>query len=288
MNDEGIVMNDGVRHCQSCGAYETNLAGEPKFSIKHTVDCGLSAALNESLETADAPHRSARLRPDYPLECQRCGAPHWIDTVIPSETWNIIVERHSPGGDKWGILCMLCIEELLEQHGLEAEAEFYYHGSGRLKSKLYKPGDAHRSELSNAINARDTYLDMWLTRGKELIEVEARLAEAVELVNRQAEDDGLWFQAHTATEAYLQQELRKLHAVVENTTPDVSRVQRADTEFVDAARHVIPVLVEALTEIRDCHESAFVLRDIARQAVKVMDGKATLLAEPEADHANLS
>jgi hypothetical protein len=36
-------------------------------------------------------------------------------------------------------------------------------------------------------------------------------------VDMQAEDDGLWFDARTATEAYLQQELRKLHAVIERT-----------------------------------------------------------------------
>ena len=32
----------------------------------------------------------------------------------------------------------------------------------------------------------------------------------IKLVNKQAEDDGLWFIARTASEAYLQQELRKL------------------------------------------------------------------------------
>jgi len=35
------------------------------------------------------------------------------------------------------------------------------------------------------------------------------------LVDEQAEDDGLWFVAETAAEAYLQQELRKLHAAIE-------------------------------------------------------------------------
>ena len=39
--------------------------------------------------------------------------------------------------------------------------------------------------------------------------------ETRELVDRQAEDGGLWFAAATAPEAYLQQELRKLHAVIE-------------------------------------------------------------------------
>lgn len=36
-----------------------------------------------------------------------------------------------------------------------------------------------------------------------------------ELVDRQAEDNGLWFQAETAPEAYLQAALRELHAAVE-------------------------------------------------------------------------
>jgi len=36
-----------------------------------------------------------------------------------------------------------------------------------------------------------------------------------ELVDRQAKDEGIWFLAETVTEAYLQQELRKLHDVVE-------------------------------------------------------------------------
>lgn len=42
-----------------------------------------------------------------------------------------------------------------------------------------------------------------------------RLAEIRALVDEQAKDDGLWFRAQHASEAYLQQALRKLHAVVE-------------------------------------------------------------------------
>ncbi len=34
-------------------------------------------------------------------------------------------------------------------------------------------------------------------------------------VNKQAEDEGLWFDARTVSEAYLQMELRELHAVIE-------------------------------------------------------------------------
>ena len=39
--------------------------------------------------------------------------------------------------------------------------------------------------------------------------------ELKDLVNDQANDDGLWFIAQTAPEAYLQQELRKLHKLIE-------------------------------------------------------------------------
>lgn len=39
--------------------------------------------------------------------------------------------------------------------------------------------------------------------------------QARQLVEQQAEDDGLWFIAQTAPEAYLQQELRKLHKIIE-------------------------------------------------------------------------
>lgn len=39
------------------------------------------------------------------------------------------------------------------------------------------------------------------------------------LVDRQAEDEGLWFPNGTASEAYLQQELRKLHAAIECLPP---------------------------------------------------------------------
>jgi hypothetical protein len=36
----------------------------------------------------------------------------------------------------------------------------------------------------------------------------------------QAQDDGIWFIPETAAEAYLQQELRRLHALIEGKTPD--------------------------------------------------------------------
>ena len=47
------------------------------------------------------------------------------------------------------------------------------------------------------------------------LDLENHMRKITELVDKQAEDEGLWFEALTAPEAYLQQELRKLHAAVE-------------------------------------------------------------------------
>ena len=40
------------------------------------------------------------------------------------------------------------------------------------------------------------------------------------ITDKQAEDEGLWFAAVTAPEAYLQQELRKLHSAIEALLPE--------------------------------------------------------------------
>lgn len=47
-------------------------------------------------------------------------------------------------------------------------------------------------------------------------DLEAYCDDIKSLVNKQAEDDGLWFTVNrTASEGYLQQELRKLHELIE-------------------------------------------------------------------------
>ena len=51
---------------------------------------------------------------------------------------------------------------------------------------------------------------------QEIAELEAEHRKIRALVDEQAEDEGLWFQATTVTEAYLQQELRRLHGVIED------------------------------------------------------------------------
>ena len=41
-----------------------------------------------------------------------------------------------------------------------------------------------------------------------------RLEAAMQLVNKQADNPAIWFKAETAPEAFLQQELRKLHEII--------------------------------------------------------------------------
>lgn len=53
------------------------------------------------------------------------------------------------------------------------------------------------------------------SRWKRMKSISKELPAPLRLVLEQAEDEGLWFIAETAPEAYLQRELRKLHAVVE-------------------------------------------------------------------------
>jgi hypothetical protein len=68
-------------------------------------------------------------------------------------------------------------------------------------------------DITLALNDERTHNTMTIA------EVCAALKRDVErlrnIVNKQAEDEGLWFVAQTAPEAYLQQELRNLHAAID-------------------------------------------------------------------------
>lgn len=62
--------------------------------------------------------------------------------------------------------------------------------------------------------------DFWKTRAGKLAAV------IKETVDRQAEDEGLWsvpFGLQPITEAYLQQELRRLHTVIEDALSDYEK-----------------------------------------------------------------
>jgi len=52
-------------------------------------------------------------------------------------------------------------------------------------------------------------------KDKKCAELEKELQKYKEIVDEQANDEGLWFNAQTAPEAYLQSKLRGLHAAIE-------------------------------------------------------------------------
>jgi len=90
---------------------------------------------------------------------------------------------------------------------------------------------------------------------------------ALQLVNEQAEDEGLWFIARTAPEAYLQQELRRLHAAVEaeaRAEIDAHQLAKAIWNRISTLSHAEHELGECST--CDTHRSIVfeVVRDDAR------------------------
>lgn len=65
--------------------------------------------------------------------------------------------------------------------------------------------------LNTAAEKVDTHASAWQA---DLARIEALKKAATE----QAEDEALWFRAHTAPEACLQRALRRLHALIEGDT----------------------------------------------------------------------
>lgn len=70
---------------------------------------------------------------------------------------------------------------------------------------------AEQDKFAAAANEQIADLQSQLTAANE------KLASARKVIERQANDDGLWFLSRTAPEAYLQAALRNLHAAVEGT-----------------------------------------------------------------------
>ena len=61
----------------------------------------------------------------------------------------------------------------------------------------------------------DSYRALLISYKKEIEKKEKLIQELKQTASQQAEDEGLWFNSTTAPEAYLQQELRRLHAIIE-------------------------------------------------------------------------
>lgn len=92
------------------------------------------------------------LREDYPFRCEDCGRAHILDTVIPSEIWNKIAPDAS-------MLCPLCIDARLTQHGLTCEARFYFGGKA-LSSRLYAEDTDPTPSVEYAPELLDAMVDL--------------------------------------------------------------------------------------------------------------------------------
>jgi hypothetical protein len=97
--------------------------------------------------------------------------------------------------------------ELLESELARVEAELTQLRvlESRLSGVLVDSGVVVREDLVESVRELVAERDAALTR----------VARLKALVNEQAEDEGLWFRAQTAPEAYLQRALRQLHAAIE-------------------------------------------------------------------------
>jgi len=62
--------------------------------------------------------------------------------------------------------------------------------------------------------------------------------KALDLVNKQAEDEGLWFDGFFATEAYLQRALRDLHQAVEQDAKELIRKDEVIELLQNHALHI--------------------------------------------------
>jgi hypothetical protein len=104
-----------------------------RAGLERTID-SMNIKFDEKDAEIERLKHACRTRPDYNLRCQRCGAPHWFDTSVPSEAWNKVI------GDRYSLLCLLCIDDLFREAGETCEVEFYFSGEGKhgIRSKLYK------------------------------------------------------------------------------------------------------------------------------------------------------
>lgn len=91
-------------------------------------------------------------------------------------------------------------------------------------------------------------------------------------VSAQAEDPGLWFIAETAPEAYLQQELRRLHAVIEGDAvavcSDCARLREVLMAVQIAANDIATLDADTIDREAWVKQMARCVREMAREAVR--------------------
>lgn len=135
--------------------------------------------------------------------CSGCGGPHPFDTTVPSVVWNAVIRSNRLPD----YLCLTCIVAAFVRAGQSFTAELVgggFHGA---------PIEVR---VNDAVAQDATRVSEENTRLRSaLFAKEARIEALEKAANEQAEDEGLWFHAATAPEAYLQKALRRLHALIE-------------------------------------------------------------------------
>lgn len=82
--------------------------------------------------------------------------------------------------------------------------------------------------IENIKKVRHAIADRIEALEAELAASNARISSIEAMAARQAQDAGLWFQTQSASEAYVQRALRKLHVAIEQTD-DFGQALTTDT-----------------------------------------------------------
>ena len=107
-----------------------------------------------------------------------------------------------------------------------------------------------------------------------------------EIVNRQAEDEGLWFVALTAPEAYLQQELRRLHAAIEEIASPSEQPSDAGEQPLMKLGFGAPEIKESLANLQGpCDLDEARMMTCAQAVIHVLNGGRLALLEGDS-HAD--
>ena len=116
-------------------------------------------------------------------------------------------------------------------------------------------------------------------------EPRSNYTDALNLVNEQAEDDGLWFNAQYATEAYLQQALRELHAAIEGNQPiavPVAAPAASEPNRSHATTAAKDLSAEAGAGVSGCADCDFLMQSLVEQEL-VLNEALSLLDEANCD-----
>ena len=178
-------------------------------------------------------------RGNYGAPCQRCGAPHMLDTAIDPEIWNRITDH----GERWGLLCNICIDELCQEIGVQAEARFYYVHSGLISAPYSEMIEAKLAEVTaelENLKAKEVHLEGHIS----FLEAETARLRA------ERDDLGMSFDSLVKTAGDYQQSWEDSEAKLKAQEQELERLR----EELERYRLFVPGKVLPVTEARAARE----------------------------------